>query len=73
MSTHDTTTLAVDQRKESSTDDRLAHLVLKADWPTALCGATVAERFGAQAPGRDRCAECLRIAAARGLGRPGWL
>ena len=57
---------------EAPPDDRLAHLVLKADWPVALCGARVSERFGAAAAGRDRCADCLRIARERGLGRPGW-
>lgn len=54
-------------------DERLAHLVLKSDWPVALCGARVSERFGAAAPGRDRCAACLRIARERALGRPGWV
>ena len=57
---------------EAPPDERLAHLVLKPQWPVALCGATVSERFGAAAPARDRCADCLRIAAGRGLGRPGW-
>lgn len=53
-------------------DDRLAHLVLKADWPRALCGAEVRDHLGAAAPGRDRCPACLRIARERSLGRPGW-
>lgn len=53
-------------------DERLAHLVLKAEWPIALCGAMVRERLGIGAPGRDRCRECLRVAERRGLGRPGW-
>lgn len=58
---------------EAPPDERLAHLVLKAQWPLALCGARVNERFGASAPGRDRCPRCLRIAADRGLGRAGWV
>ena len=58
---------------EEPPDERLAHLVLKANWPIALCGAVVNERFGAAAPGRDRCPRCLRIGAERGLGRPGWV
>ena len=49
-----------------------AHLVLKDEWPIALCGATVREHLGTGAPGRDRCPACLRIAGERGLGRPGW-
>ncbi len=52
--------------------DRVAHLVLKADWPIALCGANVSEHLGASAPAMDRCVDCLRIASGRGLGRPGW-
>ncbi len=53
-------------------DGRLAHLVLRQDWPIALCGANVSEHLGVAAPAMDRCADCLRIAADRGLGRPGW-
>jgi hypothetical protein len=52
--------------------ERVAHLVLKADWPIALCGANVSEHLGTAAPAMDRCVDCLRIAASRGLGRPGW-
>jgi hypothetical protein len=51
---------------------RPAHLVLKADWPVALCGAIVSDRLGTAAAGRDRCPACLKIAQERGLGRPGW-
>jgi hypothetical protein len=51
----------------------VAHLVLKSEWPIAVCGATVTERFGAGAPAMDRCPDCLRIARERGLGRPGWV
>jgi hypothetical protein len=57
---------------EAPPEERLVHLVLKPDWPRALCGAYVGDRLGTTAPGCDRCYECLRIAAARGLGRPGW-
>lgn len=53
-------------------DDRLAHLVLKPDWPIALCGAKVLDHLGAAAPARDRCPACLRIARDRKLGRPAW-
>jgi hypothetical protein len=53
-------------------DEQLAHLVLKPEWPIALCGANVSEHLGTRAPARDRCVDCLKIAAARGLGRPGW-
>lgn len=52
--------------------ERVAHLVLKQDWPIALCGANVSEHLGAGAPAMDRCVDCLKIATARGLGRPGW-
>lgn len=52
--------------------ERVAHLVLKQDWPIALCGANVSEHLGTRAPAMDRCVDCLKIAAARGLGRPGW-
>jgi hypothetical protein len=52
--------------------DPLAHLVLKADWPVALCGITVSNRLGTGAPAMDRCPDCLRISAERKLGRPGW-
>ncbi len=58
---------------ETPEDARPAHLVLRADWPIALCGARVTDHLGNSAPARDRCAECLRIAGERGLGRPGWL
>ena len=50
----------------------VAHLVLKQDWPIALCGAMVKDHFGIHAPAMDRCTDCLKIAATRGLGRPGW-
>ena len=56
----------------STSDEALAHLVLKADWPIALCGANVSELLGTGAPARDRCADCLKISSSRGLGRPGW-
>jgi hypothetical protein len=56
----------------SGAEEQIAHLVLKPDWPIALCGANVSEHLGTRAPALDRCADCLRIAAARGLGRPGW-
>ena len=35
-------------------------------------GQDVSEHLGASAPAMDRCTDCLRIAASRGLGRPGW-
>lgn len=54
-------------------DVRPAHLVLREDWPIALCGARVVDHLGNKATGRDRCPECLKIAGERGLGRPGWL
>jgi hypothetical protein len=56
----------------SDRDELVAHLVLKPDWPIALCGANVNEFLGTGAPARDRCVDCLKIVAARGLGRPGW-
>jgi hypothetical protein len=51
---------------------RVTHFVLESDWPIALCGASVPEHRGTGAPATDRYRECLRIAVARGLGRPGW-
>lgn len=58
---------------ESATDDaRPAHLVLRNQWPIALCGEIVRDHLGTAAPGRDRCAQCLKIAVDLGLGRPGW-
>ncbi len=65
-------TLVEEAEDTTGHDERLAHLVLKADWPIALCGANVSEHLGTKAPARDRCPDCLRIAVARGLGRPGW-
>lgn len=65
--------LEAPERAKAPPDEAPVHLVLKADWPRALCGAEVRERFGVSAPGRDRCPACLRIAGERGLGRPGWL
>ena len=62
-----------DRELATRSPERLVHLVLKAEWPRALCGFIVTERFGDTAPGMDRCADCLRIAAGRSLGRPGWL
>lgn len=53
-------------------EERVAHLVLRQDWPIALCGANVSELLGTGAPALDRCTDCLKIAATRGLGRPGW-
>jgi hypothetical protein len=67
-----TATLVEEGLSESGHDERVAHLVLKPDWPIALCGANVREHLGTGAPAMDRCPDCLRIAAARGLGRPGW-
>ena len=57
---------------DTGAKERVAHLVLNPEWPIALCGANVSERFGMQAPAMDRCVDCLKIAVARGLGRPGW-
>ena len=65
--------LAVETEPDTDTSlADLAHLVLKRDWPVALCGYVVQAHLGTNASGRDRCAECLAIAARRGLGRPGW-
>lgn len=66
------TTLLEEATADSRSSEHVAHLVLKPDWPIALCGANVSEHLGTRAPAMDRCVECLRIAAARGLGRPGW-
>ncbi len=65
-------TLVEEAEDTTGHDERLAHLVLKENWPIALCGANVTEHLGTKAPARDRCPDCLRIAAERGLGRPGW-
>ncbi len=65
-------TLLDEALDKSGEQDRVAHLVLKQDWPIALCGANVSEHLGTRAPAMDRCPDCLRIAATRGLGRPGW-
>lgn len=65
-------TLIEEAPSDSGTQDRVAHLVLKADWPIALCGAKVSDHLGTGAPALDRCVDCLKIAATRGLGRPGW-
>ena len=65
-------TLLDEAPSDTGNDEHLAHLVLKAEWPIALCGANVREHLGTMAPAMDRCVDCLRIAAARGLGRPGW-
>ena len=56
----------------ATNDERFAHLVLKADWPIALCGARVTEHLGARAPARDRCPACLKYCSENKLGRPGW-
>ncbi len=60
---------ALDDTREHA---RVAHLVLRAEWPIALCGANVSEHLGTRAPAMDRCVDCLRIARERALGRPGW-
>lgn len=65
-------TLLDEELSHTGADERLAHLVLKNDWPIALCGANVSEHLGTAAPAMDRCTDCLRIASSRGLGRPGW-
>ena len=65
-------TLLDEAVSRSGAEEHVAHLVLKPDWPIALCGANVTEHLGTKAPALDRCSDCLRIAAARGLGRPGW-
>ena len=72
MSTRTAIGTAGETTRRSDLDDRLAHLVLKPDWPRALCGYDVKDFLGTHAPAMDRCAECLRIAADRKLGRPGW-
>lgn len=61
------------QTPTSTGDERVAHLVLKTSWPIALCGATVRDHLGAGAPGMDRCPVCIKIAADRKMGRPGWI
>ncbi len=70
--TGDVATLLEEALDRNGSNERVAHLVMKADWPIALCGANVSEHLGASAPAMDRCTDCLRIAATRGLGRPGW-
>ena len=72
-STDDATTETAQRLDLEGVDDqRPAHLVLRVDWPVALCGAIVRDHLGAAARGRDRCPDCLKIAGERGLGRPGW-
>ncbi len=70
--TGDVATLLEEGLDRNGSKERVAHLVMKADWPIALCGANVSEHLGASAPAMDRCTDCLRIAATRSLGRPGW-
>ena len=65
-------TLLDEALDRNGSGERVAHLVLKSEWPLALCGANVSEHLGMSAPAMDRCVDCLRIASARGLGRPGW-
>jgi len=65
-------TLLDEALSDTGSAERVAHLVLKANWPIALCGANVSEHLGTAAPAMDRCVDCLKIAASRGLGRPGW-
>ena len=65
-------TLLDEALSRSGAGEHVAHLVLKPEWPIALCGANVSEHLGTRAPALDRCTDCLRIAATRGLGRPGW-
>lgn len=65
-------TLLDEALSRTGAGERVAHLVLKQEWPIALCGANVREHLGTGAPAMDRCADCLKIAGARGLGRPGW-
>jgi hypothetical protein len=72
MSQPTTATLTEEAPLSTSNDPPLVHLVLRADWPIALCGANVRDHLGESAPGRDRCVDCLRISRSRGLGRPGW-
>ena len=67
-----TGTLLEEALDETRDHEPVAHLVLKSDWPIALCGANVSDHLGTSAPAMDRCVDCLRIAASRGLGRPGW-
>ena len=67
-----TATLLEEALSDAGAKERVAHLVLNPEWPIALCGANVSERFGMQAPAMDRCVDCLKIAVSRGLGRPGW-
>lgn len=65
-------TLLEEALDDTKNDERVAHLVLKSDWPIALCGANVSDHLGTKAPAMDRCTSCLKIASERGLGRPGW-
>ncbi len=65
-------TLLDEALSRTGAGERVAHLVLKQDWPIALCGANVSEHLGTGAPAMDRCVDCLKIATTRGLGRPGW-
>lgn len=74
MSTVTTPKPASTDTDTGTTEPPLLHLVLKSDWPMALCGATVkGERWTSRGAGCDRCARCLEIARDRNLGRPGWV
>jgi hypothetical protein len=48
-------------------------MVLKDEWPIALCGHHVKERFTGRSAGMDRCTRCLEVARQRQLGRPDWI
>ncbi|HKQ57976.1 MAG TPA: hypothetical protein VJY35_08915 [Candidatus Eisenbacteria bacterium] len=55
----------------STGDPRPLHLVTKREWPRALCGYVVSDEFNptrTDTAGRDRCPECLRVAAQRARG-----
>lgn len=74
--TADLDTLAATRPADTSagrSDPPELHLVLRSEWPIALCGENVSERFTERGAGMDRCAHCLTVAAQRGLGRPGWV
>jgi hypothetical protein len=58
--------------RDEATDPPVLHMVLKDEWPIALCGYRVKERFTDRSAGMDRCTKCLAIARQRGCGRPGW-
>jgi len=68
MSTEKDEVLAQLDGQCDTPDDKVLHLVVKSQYPVALCGYVTRERWdpNRESAGWDRCPECLKLAHEQG-------